>query len=63
MGGEATTHAEDGRTYVSCEPCHWGMIEMPPDAATVLNWLEGLRAYKRFAPYPWPEAMRMNEEA
>jgi hypothetical protein len=52
MDGKAT-HTDDGRTYVSCEPCPYGMIELPPAAATVRNWLEGLRAYRRFEPYPY----------
>jgi hypothetical protein len=46
---------EDGRAYASAEPCHWGMIPMPPPPPR--NWLEGLRTYRarQFEPHTFPK--------
>jgi hypothetical protein len=53
MVKEGNTLVESGRTYVSAEPCHWGMIEMPPPPRR--DWLEGLRSYqKTFEAHTWP---------
>lgn len=49
-------HFEDGRLWLSAEPCHYGMIEMPRHAAKamVANDIDNrLRSYsKRFEPLP-----------
>lgn len=49
------TFTDGGRTYVSTEPCHWGMIQMPPPSPR--DWLEGLRTYqaRQFEPHTWPK--------
>jgi hypothetical protein len=41
-------HLENGRLYVSAEPCHFGMIEVPDREEFVPH----LRRIE-FQPYPW----------
>jgi hypothetical protein len=53
MQDDDKSFTDGGRAYVSAEPCHFGMIEMPPPPPR--NWLEGLRSYqKTFERHTWP---------